>query len=923
MALSIGARIGPYEVTGALGAGGMGEVYRATDGNLKRSVAIKVLPALVADDADRLARFQREAEALAALNHPNIAGIYGVEKTPDLTAIVMELVEGDDLSAHIARGPMPLVDALPVAKQITEALEAAHERGIVHRDLKPANIKVRADGTVKVLDFGLAKAMAPAEASSAAVANSPTLTARATAMGMVLGTAAYMAPEQARGKAVDRRADVWAFGCVFYEMLTGTRAFAGDDITDVLAAVVRAEPEWSLLPNDLSPTLQVFLRRCLHKDAKQRIGDIHDVRLALDGAFDTPAPPALPVVAAAPHKPLWRRAVPIAAAVIVTAAVAGGVMWFARPAARERVVSRFVVPFGEGQERRLTYNMGLAISRDGKTIAYVANDQIYLRPLGDLSAHVLTRTGSASVDFRGPRQPEFSPDGQSLAYVEIENGRQVIKKIEITGGAAVTLTTETGPQPQAPYLDWLGDDIFFATLAGGSISRVRAAGGQPEPIIQLEKEEVPSRPQVLADGRVLFAVAQRNQSNNYIDWTAGRIMIQRPGEKTRTTLVTGGTDPRYVPSGHLIYQLNGVIYARTMDLSRLTVGGAVPVVDGVFRGVGGHLSWYAVSDTGTLVYLPGPVSAGGVGELALAWFDRAGKAELLNVPAGPYSEPRMSPDGRRIAFCRTDARDTSIWVYELAGGGSARRLTSGGHDRFPVWSADSQRVIFQSDREGDLGLFWQRADGVGTAERLTKPAKDVGHVPQSAAVGGKVLLVDQTTNAKTSLMVFTFADRSMKPFGSVTSPYPTGAMFSPDGRWVAYSLREGSSYQTLHVQPFPPTGQVVQISTGIEDAHHAAWSADSQELYYNPGPGSRQAAVKVMASQGFAFGPAPPVVKAFYSASGLVERTYDVAHDGQRFLGLIAPASAVTGAVAGGPRPELRVVLNWFDELKARAPVGK
>jgi serine/threonine-protein kinase len=918
LALTPGTRLGPYEVVSAIGAGGMGEVYRATDSNLKRSVAIKVLPASVAGDADRLARFQREAEVLAALNHPNIAAIYGLEKTPDLSALVMELVEGEDLSAHIARGPIPLAESLPIAKQIAEALEAAHEQGIIHRDLKPANIKVRADGTVKVLDFGLAKAMDPAGASSADAMNSPTLTGRATQMGMIIGTAAYMAPEQARGKAVDRRADIWAFGVVLFEMLTGTRAFPGDDITDTLAAVVRAEPEWSLLPNDVSPTLLAFLRRCLQKDAKQRIGDIHDVRLAMDGAFDTPAPAAVSVVDAAPPRPWWRRAMPVAATVIVASAVTGGAMWLARPQEPARVVSRFVIPFGEGQERRLTYNQGLAISPDGTTIAYAASEQVYLRSIGDLEARLLTRKGAAGA--RGPTQPVFSPDGRSLAYAETDNAKFAIKRIEISGGASVPVATDVGPNP---LLEWRGDSIFYSvSTAGSSIMRVAASGGQPEPVIQLEPGEMAARPQMLDDGRVLFAVGP-NRGSTAVDWTASHIVVQRPGEKTRMTLVDGGTDPRYLPSGHLIYQLNGVVYARTFDLSRTAVGGAVSVVEGVFRGAGGHNSWYAVSDAGTLVYLPGPVSFGGSAELALALFDRAGKAELLPVQAGPYSEPRMSPDGRRIAFGHSDARDTSIWVYDLTASGSARRLTFGGHDRFPAWSGDGQRVIFQSDRDGDLGLFSQRADGVGTAQRLTKPANGIAYVPQSASRDDKVLLVDQIEGAKTSLMTFSLADKSMTPFGGIVSNRPTGAIFSKDGNWVAYTVRDSAATSdVVYAQPFPATGEKVQVSTNAEDGHHPVWSSDGKELYYNPAPGTRLAAVKVLAWQGLALGPAPPPVKAWFSTSGTAERTYDVVRDGKRFLGLISPSAASTSA-AGTPRPELRVVLNWFDELKTRAPIKK
>jgi len=919
VSLGTGTKLGLYEIVAPLGAGGMGEVYRARDTKLNRDVAIKILPDVFAHDTDRVARFAREAQTLASLNHPNIAQIYGILEEPSDTAhvhaLVMELVEGDDLSVLIARGAMPLADALPIARQIAEALEAAHEQGIVHRDLKPQNIKVTHDGLVKVLDFGLAKALDSAGTSgSGAAMNSPTLTARATQMGMIIGTAAYMSPEQARGRAVDKRTDLWAFGCVLYEMLAGRKAFEGEDATEIISSVMKTEPEWAALPPAVPAHVCTIVQRCLVKDRKARIADVAVVRYMLDEAGGASQTTPAPAITAAPAGGR-RRAMPIAAAVIVASAVTGGAMWLARPNEPARVVSKFVIPFGEGQERTLSYNRGLAISPDGTTIAYVANAQIYVRAIGELEARPLIRTGA--VPGSNPKEPAFSPDGRSIAYGESVSGKTAIKRIEITGGAPVTLSADVA---SSSFLEWRGDSIFFRSSGGSSIMRVAASGGQPEPIIQLEQGEMATRPQMLDDGRLLFAVGP-SQDGIVADWSKGRIVVQRPGEKTRTTLVEGGTDPRYLSSGHLIYQLSGVLYVRTFDPSRLAAGGAVSVIEGVHRGTGGHGAWYAVSDTGTLVYLPGPVNTGGPEELTLAFFDRAGKAEPLPVKPGPYSEPRMSPDGRRIAFGYRDARDTSIWVYDLAAGGSAQRLTFGGHDRFPVWSSDSQRVIFQSDREGDLGLFWQRADGVGTAERLTRPAKGIGHVPQSASPDGKVLLVDQrdqAAEAKTALMTFAFKDKSMTPFGAVVSTRPTGAIFSPNGRRVAYTMREQGT-DVVYEQPFPATGAKVQISTNAETGHHPVWSSDGKEFYYNPGPGGRLVAVAVIASQGFGFGPAPPVAKPFASDSSLVERTYDVARDGKRFLGLLRAGAAATGS----SRPELRVVLNWFDELTSRAPVKK
>jgi eukaryotic-like serine/threonine-protein kinase len=413
----------------------------------------------------------------------------------------------------------------------------------------------------------------------------------------------------------------------------------------------------------------------------------------------------------------------------------------------------------------------------------------------------------------------------------------------------------------------------------------------------------------LDDGRVLFAMAGRTPVGTT---TSPRVVLQRPGDATRTTLVDNGYAPRYLPTGHLVYASDDVLFGRTFNPATGAMGGAVSLVEGIGQ--------YDVSDTGSLVHIQGHVSGVGLRtRVAIALIDRAGKAEALGIPAGQYQTPRMSPDGRRVAFEVNDTRDASIWVYDIGAGRSARRLTFGGRDRFPVWSSDSQRVIFQSDREGDLGLFWQRADGVGAAERLTRPDKGVAHEAQSASRDGRWLLMDETADAKTSLMVLSLGDKSTTPFGGVVSTRPTGAVFSPDDRWVAYSTRDTArTSNVVFVQPFPATGAKVQISTDTEDGHHQVWSSDGKELYYTPGGGDRLTAVTVTASQGFAFGPAAPVVRLFANVSPAFARTYDVARDGTRFLGLLVPDALNADATA---RHEVRVVLNWFEELKARAPV--
>jgi eukaryotic-like serine/threonine-protein kinase len=578
LALTPGTRLGVYEVIALLGEGGMGQVYRATDTKLKRQVAIKILPPSVAADHDRLARFQREAEVLASLNHPNIAGIYGLEESGGAT-LVMELVEGEELSAIIARGPIPVAEALPMAKQIAEALETAHELGIIHRDLKPANIKLRPDGTIKVLDFGLAKAL---EAVGAApnVTQSPTITTPAmTAAGMILGTAAYMSPEQARGRTVDRRADIWAFGAVLFEMLTSTRAFPGDSITDTLAAVVRAEPEWSLVPGNVSPALLVFLRRSLHKDPKQRVGDIRDVRLALEGAFDVGGPQTLPPTPAAPRRPLWRRAALLVTAAVAAAAVAGGGAWTLRSPTPASPVMRLPLTLGEVQQFGHVNNQNLAVSPDGTHLVYGANNQLYLKSMSNFEVRPIPGTRETLT----PYAPVFSPDSQSIAFYSPVD--KAIKKIAVSGGAAVTICpAESGNTGAIGRMNWDDSGIVFSQPKG--IMRVSDKTGQPEVLVSAKAGEVQYGPQLLPGGEwLLFTlVTGAPPAATAETWDKAQIVVQSLKSSERKTLVAPGSDGRYLPTGHLVYALAGVLFAVPFDLPSLAVTpGAVSVVEGVLR----------------------------------------------------------------------------------------------------------------------------------------------------------------------------------------------------------------------------------------------------------------------------------------------------------------------------------------------------
>ncbi len=720
MALSAGTRLGVYEITALMGEGGMGQVYRARDTKLHRDVAVKILSDAFASDPDRLARFSREAQTLAALNHPNIAHIHGLEESGGLRALVMELVEGEDLAQRIARGPIPLDEALPMAKQIAEALEAAHERGIIHRDLKPANIRVREDGTVKVLDFGLAKALESTSAGGIATA-SPTITTPAmTLMGVMLGTAAYMSPEQAKARGADKRSDVWAFGCVLYEMLTGRRAFPGEDVSDTLASVLKSDPDWNALPSSLPPSIRSLLEGSLKKDRRDRIGDISTALFLLNQRHvaSISAPVRRP-----PSASVWRRGVLVVTCIAIGAATAAGV-WRLQPSPAHPV-TRFTITLPQGQQLTHSNRQAVAVSPDGNRIAYVAATRLYVRSMAELEARAISGTEAVA-------NPVFSPDGQSLVFWS--SGDRTLKKIAVIGGVPVTVSA-VGVAPGG--ISWSDEGILFAQNGIG-IMRTSDQGSQPEVLVAVNASEgLVHGPQMLPDGHtVLFTIAQGTSMAVGDRWDRARVVAQSLETGQRKTLIDGGADGRYVRTGHLVYAVGGTLFAVPFNLAKLEVtGGAVPIVEGVRRVAAASVgtAHVAFSDSGSLVYVPGPRSWG---QEELFVFDRNGGAESLKLPAGSYGYPRVSPDGKRLAFETNDGKETSISIYELSGTSSVRRLTFGGNNRFPLWSADGQRVVFQSDREGDRAVFWQSVNG-GAVERLTKPDPGTSHVPESVLADGR------------------------------------------------------------------------------------------------------------------------------------------------------------------------------------------
>jgi serine/threonine-protein kinase len=917
VALTPGTRLGPHEVVAQIGTGGMGEVYRARDMQLNRDVALKVIPDAFTLDPDRLARFKREAQVLASLNHANIAAIYGFEESKGVQALVLELVEGPTLAERIAKGPLPLDEALPIAIQIAEALEAAHEQGIIHRDLKPANVKVRDDGTVKVLDFGLAKALEPAATSSPNVTQSPTITTPAivTGIGVILGTAAYMSPEQAKGRPADKRCDVWAFGCVLFEILAGRRAFEGEGVSDTLAVVLRGEPDWAALPKDLPPSIDRIVRRSLEKDRRRRIGDVSTIRFLLDERSTMMA--ASPGADTRMHADTRPRAIVVAAVglALVAAALGGLAVWTARPRPMAPVVSRFTVRLGEGQTYTNTGDLTIAISPDGTRIAYTASARLYVRSLSDLEAQPIRGTEV------NPRRPMFSPDGASIAYFSPQE--RALKRIAVGGGAPVTIVTMPDT-PNAPLGgSWAGQEIFFGQVGGPlhGIVRVSAGGGKLERVVEIQADEVADAPQILPDGEHLLFTLGRGVGSDR--WQKSRVVVQSLRTGERKTLVDGGADGRYVRTGHLLYALGGVVFARHFDPnSREILGAPVPIIEGVRRGIGATqtaIAQMSVSDNGTLAYIPGP-NASTDGQLTLTLLNQNGATEALKIPPGAYRDPRISPDGRQIAFGTDDGQEASLWVYDLLGTSAMRRLTFDGNSRFPVWSPDGSRIALQSDREGDLAVFAQRTDGTGKAERLTKPEPGTTHVPESWSPDGKWLLFSAVKESNFVSMLLSLDDNKTTPFDDVRSAQSINATFSPDGHWVAYSLRRSGVTQ-IYVQSFPP-GAVYQISKATTSSVvHPFWSRDGRHLYYILGSGEF-AVVGITTSPVFGFTDPRPLSRGpagFVIGGPTNTRQTDSTPDG-RVVAVVDSNTTRPTAGLTSASPLFVVVNNWFEELKARVP---
>jgi len=908
--LTAGTRLGVYEIVGPLGAGGMGEVYRARDAALRREVALKLLPPLFTKDPDRVARFTREAHALAALSHPNIAAIHGLEQG-DTPALVLELVEGSTLAERLALGAIPLDEALPLARQIAEALAAAHEQGIVHRDLKPANIKIRPDGLVKVLDFGLAKFL-ESDALGGESAGLPTVTSPvATRIGTIVGTAAYLAPEQARGHTVDKRADIWAFGCVLFEMLTSRRLFEAETVSDTLALVLTRDPDWTSLPARTPASLRRLLRRCLVKDQRKRLADISDARLEIDDASKIAAPTAADETAAESGKRVrWR--LPAAIAVNAAALIALWV-WLQPPVPPPPVVMRFTAP---GPPNRPSLPV---LSRDGSQFAFqrqgpspdagLPSRVIYIRRMEELEAHALPASDNAM-------DPTFSPDGKWLAYLtsssatrtpQVSNVRQ-LKKISVAGGLPQTLLEGIPPGPTERT--WNDDDwIYFTSI--DRLLRVRSSGGTAETLATLDRERGEfqfNAPQPLPGGKsVVLSVATNG------DRPETRVVVLDLETRERRTLLENAGVARYAPSepragrGHLIYGRNGALFAAPFDAVRRQLTGVpVRVIEGV-RGVSSNPNSrnasFGFSFTGTLAYVPEAAV-----DVMPVWVDRRGTAIPLPLVPGQYFAARLAPDDDRIALLirrGTDNAETDLWAYEFAHA-TLTRLSFDGDNDSPVWAPDGKRLIYVADMPSQQhAIVSIAADGSGKPQLLFHSQERL--LPMAITPDARTLIVrrDRGTGAATSSVFLTLKWSSDSQNTATATPlfesrFRMGQLsLSPDGHWAAYESSE-SGREEIYVIPFPAADRKWQISAG--GGTQPLWSRNGRELFYRSR--DEMMAVPVETSPTFRSGTPAALF------SGQYRPLYDVDRNGRFFMGKMSET----------PPGGYHIVVNWFEELRRRAP---
>jgi serine/threonine-protein kinase len=910
-----GRRVGPYDIVAPLGAGAMGEVYRAHDTTLNRDVALKVLPELFAVDADRLARFTREAQVLASLNHPNIAAIYGIEEGPadaghHLRALVLELVEGETLSDRIARGPVPIAEVLTLARQIAEALEAAHEKGIVHRDLKPANIKIAPNGVIKVLDFGLAKVWDGAPQSD--LSGSPSLTASDLGGRTILGTPTYMSPEQARGQSLDRRTDLWSFGCVLYEMLTGRRAFEGEDAAETLAFVMARELDWDALPAECPAAIRTLLRRCLEKDPRRRIADISTALFVLDegSSFASTTDDGGRVVWERPDRRVqkdpvhaqlaWRRVVALTTRTLAVAVVGGAAAWYAMRPPAPRVTRMTITPPAAAALSLNGLDRDLAIAPDGSRLVYVGANgtQLFGRALDALEPLAI---------FKGnPRGLFVSPDGRWIGFADGNSG---LKKVAMSGGPAAVIP---GLDGAARGATWTPDgDVIFATITRATgLQRVSAAGGAPEVLTRPDYAQGEADhlwPEMLPGGRaVLFTITA---ATGGLD--AAQVAVFDLQTGTRKVLVRGGSHAQYVSSGHLVYAAAGTLRAIAFDLARLeTRGTPVPVVPDVTMTSLGGVDAVMAAD-GTLAYVAGGGSQAAL-QRTLVWVSRQGQEAAIPVPPRVWAYPRIAPDGASVTIYNND-QELDLWRWDFTRTTLTRLTFDGGIDAYPAWTPDGRRLVFSSGQARAGNLYWQAADGTGTVERLTE-SPNLQSVTGVSPDGTRVIFTEYAAKTGEDILQLQLDGRQVTPL--VQTPFAErNGIISPDGRWLAFESND-SGQNEVYVRPFPDVHRGHwQVSTG--GGTRPLWARSGQELFYLSPSG---ALMRVGVERGRSWAATAPTMlikEGYFTVPGVYPgRTYDISPDGQRFLMLKAGGGADQAALP----PSLIVVQHFDEELKRLAP---
>jgi len=896
MTLQTGQMLSHYRLAEKIGEGGMGVVWKAFDTKLDREIAIKVLPEDFAEDAERLARFEREAKLLASLSHSNIAAIHGLEEADGVCFLALELVPGQTLAEMLEAGPLPVDEALDLCRQVAEGLEAAHGSGVIHRDLKPGNVKITPEGQAKILDFGLAKGTKGEVGDSGTdVSRSPTVTTPQTRDGMILGTASYMSPEQARGKPLDKRTDIWSFGCLLYECLTGRMAYSGETVTDILSAILQSDPDWLALPDRTPRRVRRLLERCLEKNLRNRLQDIGDARIEMDKAlagheWTTSGIRAATVTSATPSGAALRFLPWVVAAILAVAL--GAVTWR----------QLHILPTESKEMLRLSVDLPLAVefstrshvlalSPDGRRLVLVVSrggtTQLYLRDLGQPEAVPLPGTEGAWPAF-------FSPDGEWVGFFDSDDSR--LKKVAVRGGAPIVLCDE---EVWGGGGSWGADgSIIFTKAIYGGLWRVPASGGTAEMLTEPDASDGELGhwwPQILPGGREVLFTSYRSPIDR------ARVMVHSLESGNRKTLVEGAVFGRYVPTGHLLYVRGETLFAVPFDLERLeATGPPLPVLDDVGTHPAQAAAQFSFSRNGTLAYISQSILHP---PRSLVWVTPDGTEQAVDLEPRTLANPRLSPDGRRLAVSMLVANETDLWVYELSRGIPSRLTFESGLQEHPIWTADGQRLIY-SREDVQFDLYWRPADGTGPEELLYSSEYDL--FAESVSPDGTVLAFSEGHPETLGDIWVLPLDGDGKPTPFLRTPFAEGAArFSPDGRWLAYESNESGRLE-VYVQAFPGPGSKLQVST--DGGSSSVWSRDGKELFYRDD--------RKMMAVGIDMGPPLTARRPRILFEGRYERhrlspNYDVARDG-RFLMIKTPRELA-------PR-QVNIVLNWFEELKRLVP---